>query len=166
MKRQNLLIRRIWKNTNSTKDQYTVQFFQVMEGSGNPLLSITQNVSFDSKLTALVSFSKEQCEKVFGTLSFDPKDANDPKTFMAAPAILKGYSISVVENTTQNPNNPNQTAKINPKTAEVLTINGNPIYRHTDLVPTESVQTILLKADTVPVSSSQVDPITQKQEVV
>lgn len=162
MKRQDLLIRRIWKNTNSTKDQYTVQFFQVI--SGNPLLAITQNVSFDSKLTALVSFSKEQCEKVFGTLSFDPKDENDPKTFMAAPAILKGYSISVVENTTQNPNNPNQTAKINPKTAEVLTFNGNSIYRHTDLVPTESVQTILLKADTVPVASAHVEP--EKQQVV
>ena len=43
--------------------------------------------------------------------------------------------IEVVENTTKNPNSPNQNPKLNMGTTppEIMKFEGNPIYRHTEL---------------------------------
>lgn len=147
-------IRRIWENTNSSKDQVTVQFAQQTAGGGNPLLALTQGINLTGMLTALVSFSKEQCEKLFGTSSFDAKNFEDFKTYMdVSETPFSAFTISVEENTTQNPANPNQQPKVNPKTEAILTSGGQPIYRHTELAVKGTEKTVLLVADTIPAAA-------------
>jgi hypothetical protein len=146
-----LRIRRIFANENSTKNQVTVQFAQRTQGGGNPLLALTQGINLEGTLTALVSFDADQCQKLFGTTKFDAKDVNNFETFMDVSGTpFASFTISVEENTTQNPANPNQTAKINPKTEQILTYGGKPIYRHTELALKGTEKTILLVADSVP----------------
>jgi len=146
-----LRIRRIWENTNSTKGQVTVQFAQQTQGGGNPLLALTQGINLTGMLTALVSFEKEQCKKLFGTTSFDAKDFDKFETYMdVSKTPFANFTISVEENTTQNPANPNQQPKVNPKTEVTLTYGGNPIYRHTELALKGTEKTVLLTADAIP----------------
>lgn len=151
-----LRIRRIWENTTSEKNQVTVQFAQQTVGGGNPLLALTQGVNLNGMLTALVSFSKEQCEKFFGTSKFDAKDFEKFETYMdVSETPFKDFTISVEENTTQNPANPNQQPKVNPKTEVTLTSGGQPIYRHTELAVKGTEKTVLLVADAVPATASK-----------
>lgn len=144
-------IRRIWENTNSSKNQVTVQFAQQTQGGGNPLLALTQGINLNGMLTALVSFSKEQCENLFGTSKFDPKDLDKFETYMdVSKTPFANFTISVEENTIQNPANPNQQPKVNPKTEAILTSGGKPIYRHTELAVKGVEKTVLLVADAIP----------------
>lgn len=148
-------VRRIWENTNSEKNQVTVQFAQQTTGGGNPLLALTQGVNLNGMLTALVSFSEEQCKKFFGITKFDAKDFDNFETYMdVSETPFKDFTISVEENTTQNPANPNQQPKVNPKTEVTLTSGGKPIYRHTELAVKGSEKTILLVADAIPAAAT------------
>ena len=145
MKRTSQLkIRRIFNNENSTKDQVTVQFAQTTEGTGNPLLALTQGISGTGIITCLVSFARKQAVALFGADTYDAPDLDDPETYMDAPEVLANAQISVVENTVRNPNQPNQQPKIDPRTNEVLGYNGEPIYRHTELCLDGNVKTELL----------------------
>jgi hypothetical protein len=128
-----LKVRRIWVNTNSSKDQVTVQLSQQVEGSSNPLLALTQGINPTSTITALVSFKAEVAEKIFGTTDFTAPDVDDFNTHMDLKGTaLENMNISVVENTTKNPNF-DQEPKIDPSNNDVLCYNGKPIYRHTEL---------------------------------
>ena len=97
MKRTSQLkIRRIFNNENSTKDQVTVQFAQTTEGTGNPLLALTQGISGTGIITCLVSFARKQAVALFGADTFDAPDFDDPDTYMDAPEVLANAQISVV----------------------------------------------------------------------
>ena len=127
-------VRKIWTNENSTKDQVTVQFAQQIKGSSNKLVALAQG--FDSTgntATALLSFKSDVALRLFGTTDAD-YSAQPFETWPDAnTAMGMKLEIAVVENTTQNPATPNQSPKVNPRTAEVLTLDGAPIYRHTEL---------------------------------
>lgn len=159
-------IRRIWENTNSTKDQVTVQFFDTLQsGETNPLLALTQDINLTSKVTALLSFAKEQAIKLFGTTKFDPSNPDDPNTYMEVPQSCKDLNIQIIENTIQNPATPNQTPKVNPKTGEVLMSNGEPIYRHTSIV-FGAAKNVFLKHDVVAQTAAATTEGVAKQSVI
>lgn len=148
-------IRRIFKNEKSEKNQYTVQFAQVVEtpatSGTNLLVATAQGLSSGTGIvTALFSFAEETCQKFFGTLEADYSD-DDFENWPAPTAFEaeagKKLVISVVENTTKNPNSPKQQPKINPRTNEILMSNGKPIYRHTELTTVGSEQYVFLAAD-------------------
>lgn len=159
-------IRSIRPNPNSDKDQVTVQVMQLFEGAvgGNKLVAAAQGASFGpSKVTALFSFKAEKCEEYFGTTEADYSNLpfEEWPTMQAFEAeIGEPVAISVVENTTQDPNRPNQTPKVNPTTGEELTIGGQPIYRHTELVAVSEQKIELLRHDNVTVTA----PVEEAQD--
>lgn len=153
-------IRKIWVNEKSTKDQVTVQFAQELEArpGNNPLVAVAQGINFGPSLvTALMSFSKDVAMKFFGTVEVDYSKTEfeawpTPDNFVAALREQTGdpnfeIAISVVENVTQNPATPNQQPKINPQTGAVLTVNGQPIYRHTELTSATQVRRVFVQHD-------------------
>lgn len=150
-------IRRIFRNENSEKNQYTVQFAQRIETPSNSgtskILSLAQGFEVGSGLvTALFSFEGDACQRFFGTLEMDNSDTEFetwPTADLLEAELKEKLSISVVENTTQNPATPNQTAKINPKTQAVLAKGGQPIFRHTILTTASTVKREFLQADPV-----------------
>ena len=149
-------IRKIWENTDSTKDQVTVQFVQKARGplSVSKLAVIAQDLSSlgTGTVTALFSMKSDVCQRLFGTTDADYSDLEFDQMPSAAPLekeLGEALTISVVENTTQNPANPNQTPKINPLTQEVLMSGGKPIYRHTTLTPASEEVRTWLAADKV-----------------
>lgn len=164
----NVKIRRIFRNANSDKNQYTVQFAQLVEtpatSGTNLLVATAQGLNAGSGIvTALFSFAEETCMKFFGTLEADFSDEdfeNWPEPTAFEEAAGKTLVISVVENTTKNPNSPKQQPKINPRTNEVLMSGGKPIYRHTELTTVGSEQYVFLAADK---AGANVQP---KEEVV
>lgn len=155
-------IRKIWVNENSSKDQVTVQFAQLLEAtaSGNALVAVAQGTNFGpNTATALLSFARTQAEKFFGTVSADYSDQPfeswpEPTAFVEMLREQTGdpnttLEISVVENFTQNPETPAQTPKINPSTGEELSKNGQPIYRHTTLATNATVERVFIQHDRV-----------------
>jgi hypothetical protein len=135
-------VRKIWRNKNSSKNQVTVQFAQ--EGvtntgnASNSLIALAQGVTASKgAVYALMSFNANEAEKYFGTTDVDysqkPFEQWGSVDKLEA-AIGDKLNISVVENTTKNPNAPNQEPKINPSTGDIQTYYGSPIFRHTELV--------------------------------
>lgn len=132
------VVRRIFKNNGSNKNQYTVQFQQELEleegtSTLSDLVAIAQNINPRKRVTALFSFSEDALRKRGVDLSIDNYFASD-KVLTAKDLFGREINIQVVENTTPNPLSPNQQPKINPATSEVLTYNRKPIYRHTSIV--------------------------------
>lgn len=150
-------IRKIWTNNNSDKDQVSVQFSQEMEGSvsQNALISAAQGTNFGPTVpTAILSFKTSKAQEYFGTTDADYSDmpfADRPGVEAFEEAVGGQIAISIVENTERNPNQPNQTPKINPQTGEVLLHDGSPIYRHTEITLEVDANLTLLKHNgTVP----------------
>lgn len=153
-------IRKIWVNTNSDKNQVSVQFCQEVEGStaSNALVNAAQGTSFGpSLLTAIFSFAADKAMEYFGTTEADYSDvamAERPGIQAFEEAVGSPLAISVVENTERDPNRSNQEPKINPQSGEILLHDGSPIYRHTELVTVADVKTRLLKHNgTAPASA-------------
>lgn len=136
-------------NPNSTKDQVTVLFKQLVdnEGGANPLVAAAQGSQQFRQNSVVVpfSFSSDMAIQYFGTTTFNGRDVE----FDELPGIEKfeevvgPVGLSVVENTTQDPNRPNQQPKCNPSTGEVLMHGGLPIFRHTSLVVGEPTYQLL-----------------------
>jgi len=150
-------IRSIKENPNSTKNQVTVQFAQqdVIDanagGGGNRLVAIAQgNPGGSGIVMALLSFNAEVAQRLFGTTNADyskmPFD-QWPTPDKLVAELGMDVNIEVIENTTKNPNAPNQQPKINPVTSEIQTYNGNPIYRHTQLVTGKATVSVITETD-------------------
>jgi hypothetical protein len=150
-------IRTIKPNLNSTKNQVTVQFAQqdVIDanagGGGNRLVALAQGNSGGSGIVmALLSFNAEVAQRLFGTTDADysklPFDQWPTPDNLVAE-LGADVNIEVIENTTKNPNAPNQQPKINPATGEVQTFGGNPIYRHTQLVTGKATVSVITETD-------------------
>lgn len=148
-------IRKIWVNEGSEKDQVTVQFASQLENvNNNKLIAAAQGGEGygPSLVTALLSFKAEVAQEMFGTTSQDYSDdvfENWPEATAFEAKVGEPIAIQVVENTTKNPLSPNQTPKINPQTQEILCFDGQPIYRHTEVVLATAVKTVLLKHNSV-----------------
>lgn len=160
-----VVVRRVWKNENSTKDQYSVQFMQQIKGEqadpSRAIIALSQGISPFQLVTAIQSFAGSV---IRSSLVGKHLDKDGSATFYDDEVVVFGkellgidLDIEVVENTTQNPMQPGQQAKINPSTGEVLTKDGKPIYRHTKLVPaSENTRLEFIQHDSSVVDTSKV----------
>lgn len=152
------VIRRSWVNTNSSKNQVTVQFQQMVErpatdasAATSALIALEQGtdaLGTHTYVTALRSFNADKIREVLGTDTVDfyksgtPVFANDLYAKLGAPEGLE-FGIKVTENFEKNPYSKTQTPKVNPSTGEVVVATNPatgtqmPVYRHTDLVPAQ-----------------------------
>jgi len=163
------MVRKIWKNVNSDKEQYSIQMMEQVDGplatdaGSSMLVNIAQGGNGGQRVTAIFSVSKEQLEKVGVSLPSED-GSHDSYCFegdglLAARTVFNDVEveIQVVENTTKDPNRPSQEPKVNPSTEEVITNNGRPVYRHTSLVPFGQAKNVFLESDRVeePVQKSE-----------
>lgn len=150
-----VLLRKVWVNENSSKNQVSAQFIQRVavptEGTSNALIAIAQGGSQIedpgfNKVTAIFSFNGDVAEK----LGLKPGDYFGDSNVKTAREIFgTAVTIKVTENTAKNPLSTSQTPKINPTTGEVLKSNGMDIYRHTELVEGEVAINTWLRATPV-----------------
>ncbi len=151
-------IRRTWVNTNSGKNQVTVQFQQMVErpatdaaSATSALIALEQGtdaLGTHTYVTALRSFNADKIKEVLKSDTVDfyksgtPVFANDLYAALGAPDGME-FGIQVTENFEKNPYSKTQTPKVNPSTGEVVVatnpVTGTqmPVYRHTDVVPAE-----------------------------
>lgn len=149
-----VVIRKWWFNSNSEKNQVTVQFQQAVErpasaASANSLLISleqgTEALGNTTNVTTLRSFNADKASAFLGsregdsTQGGDVKFANDLYKSLGAPADID-LAVEVTENFEKNPYSKSHQPKKNPSTGEVVTaenpVTGTamPVYRHTNLV--------------------------------
>lgn len=138
LKTGKLVIRKVWENTNSAKNQVSIQLQQkiaIPEGSNsNAVLAFLQGIEDAgfTKPTVIVSAKADVVlAKGLEYLDYTTED----KAVLAENFFPWELGIQIVENLVQNPQSPNQEAKRNPQTGNILTLDGKRIYRHTYLVP-------------------------------
>lgn len=163
LKTGKVLVRKTWENQNSP-GQISVQFMQRVKSPANvtasPLVLIAQGIDAENagynKVTTILSFA----EDFFNSLGIDlgdvylDADYAEGSNLFADNIFGEEVTIHVVENTTIATwvdddgveHERNQDPKRNPRTMEILTFNGQPIYRHTELVPvSQEVENIFLR---------------------
>ena len=162
-----VVIRRWWFNTNSSRNQVTVQFAQRIErpataASGNSqLIALEQGLeglANETTVTALRSFNAEQAQAFFGSTEGDCMQggtvyfANDLYKSLSGGSNVD-VAVQVKENFTRNKYSQTQQPKSNPSTGEVVTAlnpatgTPMPVYRHTDLVIASTCMNEFITAD-------------------
>lgn len=149
------VVRKVWVNENSTKDQVSVQFIQQIKrdttGTPNKLIALAQGIDGigQNLVTSIFSFAAVQA-KAFGLV---PGEYHEGESKTAKDVFGLDVNIQVVENTTPNGySKVAQQPKLNPKTNEVLLLDGKPIYRHTELVEGAPVNSFLQHNSTIPLA--------------
>jgi len=154
LKTNKVVLRKIWVNQNSSKNQVSAQFIQRVkiptQGTPNALIGFAQGGSTIEDpgynlVTTIFSFKKEVADKL-GLSSGEYFEQGSPIKY-ANDIFSTPVSIKVTENITKNPLAISQEPKLNPTSGEVLEYDGKPIYRHTELVEGESVNHTFLVAD-------------------
>lgn len=168
-----VLVRRIFSNENSKKDQVTVQFMQEIDvpASENQsvLVAMAQGVERPGKnlITTLFSFSRA----AINALGLKEGNYFDGENVVHADKLFQGteVNIQVTENNRKNPLAKEQEPKKNPTTGEPVLVNGEPVYRHTELVA-GPVKNIFLNSTTarqaVVLAKPSITPVGVKQEFV
>lgn len=120
--------------TTVSRDSINPDFFKSDSAGGessNPLVAIAQGSEINPNftVTALFSMKKSVAMEKFGTAE---------ETTFAAPVDANTVfgtkvCINVCRTTTPNPFATNQSPVTNPKTRVVTTLNGHPVYQHTEL---------------------------------
>lgn len=149
-----VVVRKWWVNTNSAKNQITVQFQQDVErpasaaNANSLLISIeqgTEALGNTTRVTSLRSFNADKAAAILGsregdaTMGSPVMFANDFYAKLGAPAGTE-LAVQVTENFEKNPYSNSHQPKINPGSGEIVTANNPatgtnmPVYRHTDLV--------------------------------
>lgn len=144
-----VVVRRWWKNTNSSKNQVSVQFMQQIErpSDNSSLVAIAQGTPSVQTVTAIFSFAEDVALDHLGSTEGSFVDGGQP--IFAEDIFGMEINIQVTENFTRNPYAPNQEPKINPSTGEVVmsfdpeTRTDSPVYRHTELVSGAASHTFL-----------------------
>ena len=144
-----LLIRRIFPNTNSAKNQVTVQFYKRItvpsDGNVNVLVAIAQGIegAGHNNVTANFSFNADTVKARMPEVDVEQDNNFFESDTVVEASVLFGEAtvdIEVEENFDSNEYDTNGEvvrtldAKVNPTTGEVLEKGGQPIYRHTRLV--------------------------------
>jgi len=149
-----VVIRKWWFNTNSTKNQMTLQFQQAVEKPASEvnvnslLISMeqgTEPLGNTTNVTALRSINADKASAILASREGDATmgspviEANAFYEKLGFPEGTK-FAIQVTENFEKNPYSKTQSPKVNPSTKEVvvatnpLTGTQMPVYRHTELV--------------------------------
>lgn len=153
-----VVIRKWWFNTNSTKNQMSLQFQQEVERPANAqqtsslLIGLAQGqeglgnvtratalMSFDANIAASVLGSKEG-DATMGSPVFAAENFFKVLAENAGKEFNTKLAIQVTENFAKNPYAKKQSPKINPQSGEIIkslnpeTGTEMPVYRHTELV--------------------------------
>jgi len=162
-----VVVRRWWFNTNSSRNQVTVQFAQRIErpataaSSNSLLISLeqgTEGIGNETTVTALRSFSAEQAQSFFGSTEGTCMEGGDVHFANDLYKSLGGGSdvdvaIQVKENFARNKYSQTQQPKSNPSTGEIVTaLNPTtgtqmPVYRHTDIVLASTCKNEFISAE-------------------
>jgi len=170
-----VVIRKWWFNTNSTKNQMTVQFQQAVErpandaGTANSLLISleqgTEALGTHTRVTALRSFNADKASAVLqsregdATMGSPVMFAEDFYEELGMPAGTQ-LAIQVTENFEKNPYSSSHEPKVNPSSGEIVVatnpVTGTqmPVYRHTDLVLAASCNHKFIAGETATTSST------------
>ena len=162
-----VVIRKWWFNTNSTKNQMSLQFQQAVERPDNQvsvnsmLISLeqgTEALGNTTNVTALRSFNADKASAILGSREGDATMgspvlfASDFYEKLGLPAGVQ-LAIQVTENFDKNPYSKTQSPKVNPSTGEVVlatnpaTGTQMPVYRHTDLVMANQCQHVFIASE-------------------
>ena len=149
-----VVIRKWWFNTNSTKNQMTLQFQQAVEkpdsqvSANSMLISLeqgTEPLGNTTNVTALRSINADKATAILGSREGDATmgspviEANVFYEKLGFPPGTK-FAIQVTENFEKNPYSNSHSPKVNPTTDEVVVATNPatgtqmPVYRHTELV--------------------------------
>jgi hypothetical protein len=147
-----VVVRRWWVNTQSEKDQISVQFQQEIEKEedDNSLMAIAQGSSSKQRPTAIYSFKADVAKAHLG--STEGSFVVEGQPVFANDIWGKEINIQVTENFTPNPYSKSHQPKVNPGTGEVVTSfnpetkQDEPVYRHTDLVSGKTENTFISKS--------------------
>jgi len=158
------VLRRTWPNLNAKSgSQISCQFQQLVkvpsEGTSSALIAFAQNITGmgENRPTTIFSVSEEVCKQLGLPVEedfFDPGPdfeggGDDLSKAVLANKIFesvrkgKDINIKVTENFTPNPFSKTHEPKMNPRTNEILMKDGQPIYRHTELVEGEADHTFV-----------------------
>ena len=144
-----VVVRRWWKNANSSKNQVSVQFIQQIErpSDNSSLVAIAQGTPSVQTVTAIFSFAEDVALDHLGSTEGSFVEGGQP--IFAEDIFGMDINIQVTENFTKNPFSAGQEPKINPSTGEVVvafdpeTRTDRPVYRHTELVSGTASHTFL-----------------------
>ena len=147
-----VVVRRFWYNTQSSRDQVSVQFAQKVErpstgvSANSSLIALEQGseeLDNTTTVTAIRSFSAEKAREIFGATEGSFVEGGTPVLGNDVYSKLGGapteVAIQVTENFTKNRYAKNHDPKINPASGEVVmamnpaTDTLMPVYRHTDI---------------------------------
>tara|TARA_R110002012_G_scaffold38211_2_gene106676 strand:+ start:257 stop:841 length:585 start_codon:yes stop_codon:yes gene_type:complete len=147
-----VVVRRFWYNTQSSRDQVSVQFAQKVErpstgvSANSSLIALEQGseeLDNTTTVTAIRSFSAEKAREIFGATEGSFVEGGTPILGNDVYSKLGGapteVAIQVTENFTKNRYAKNHDPKINPASGEVVmamnpaTDTLMPVYRHTDI---------------------------------
>ena len=150
-----VVVRRWWVNTQSEKDQVSVQFQQEIEKDtdDNSLVAIAQGGNSKQKPTAIFSFKTNVAQAILGSTEGSFVQGGQP---IFGSEMWKGreVNIQVTENFTANPRSKSQQPKANPLTGEIVTSfnsdtqSNDPVYRHTEIVAGSPTHTFVETAHT------------------
>lgn len=149
-----VVIRKWWFNTNSTKNQMTLQFQQAVEkpdsqvSANSMLISLeqgTEPLGNTTNVTALRSINADKATAILGSREGDATMGSpviEANVFYEKLGFPEGteFAIQVTENFEKNQYSKTQSPKVNPSTDEVVVatnpVTGTqmPVYRHTELV--------------------------------
>lgn len=153
-----VVIRKWWFNTNSTKNQMSLQFQQAVEkptsevNVNSLLISMeqgTEPLGNTTNVTALRSINADKASVILGSREGDATMGSpviEANAFYEKLGFPEGteFAIQVTEDFEKNPYSKTQSPKINPSTGEVVVatnpVTGTqmPVYRHTELVIAET----------------------------
>jgi hypothetical protein len=134
----------IFINDNAKTAPVTVQFAQKIVGeNNNPILTKTLGGNSFQVVTDLIPFTMERAI-AYGLVnsSGTPRVLTDDNPFFAEDIFEAECNIAVIENTIKNENKPKQQPKVNPVTGEIITYQGQPVYRHTQFQVVPSTQVV------------------------
>ena len=149
-----VVIRRIWPNLRSSKNQATIQFYQKkatgMSGPGG-LVGIFQNApGLTSTATAIQSIHMDKLAELGLPTEVDYTDGEAP---VANSVLGVQVNIEITDSFNSNPFSDSHNPKVNPTNGDVITINGRDVYRHTELVAGEAqdqiISSVSVEADVV-----------------
>jgi hypothetical protein len=154
-----VMLRKAWPNTNSSKNQISVQVMQEIQsslgnnGSEAAVVALTQGASPTQKVTAILSFDKDVIEQnlsreIDAVVTFHEEDDQVINSGVLFGGLAE-IDIQVTENTEPNPYAKQQNPKINPSTQEVLLFEGKEIYRHTTCVLKGTAKHTFLQPSTI-----------------
>lgn len=150
-----VVVRKVWTNTNSTKNQCTIQFAVAVNrntipqeffkndsaGNSTPLnklvASVQTSASTNMTFTALLSANIDMVQDALGSVNKDwsaetegfikAEEVFDAGLFADGSRVI----ISAWRCTKANPYASSQSPVVNPTNGQVMTLNGKSLYLHT-----------------------------------